>query len=80
MKTYRFTFITNANREYTSELFATKAPTREEAFGEFVQRYGVEGSGVAFPTNEPFNVSSGVLVFVPTDAVSSVEIVEIPSA
>ncbi len=80
MKTYRFTFITNANREYTSEFFETEAPTKGEAFAEFANKYGVEGAGIAFPSHNPFNVKSGTTAFIPAQAVSSIEIVEIPSA
>jgi len=76
MTTYRITIITNSNREYLFDNFETSKTTPEGAFGDFASKYGVPESGLAFPASYP----KGRFVFIPTPAMSSIEITEIPRA
>lgn len=76
MKTFRITIFTNAGREYSFDSFQTEKTTPEEAFGAFASKYGVPESGLAFPATYP----KGRFVLIPTPAVSSIEITEIPRA
>lgn len=76
MKTYKLTFITNARYEYTSEIFHSESSRPGEVFSEFAKKYGVAGSGMAFPASFP----KQRFVFIPTPAISSIEIVEIVNA
>ena len=75
MKAYKITVITNARYEYSSELFESNSEDKIKIIAEFASKYGVMGTGLTFSVLAPIK-GTGKFVFVPTEAVSSIEIEE----
>lgn len=76
MKKFKVCVVTNSEISYSSEIFECAATDPVEVLTFFMRKHGVSGTGLTFACSYP----KDKFVFIPTEAVSSVELMEYKGA